>query len=59
MNNTHKIAKDWLGRIKIYKVRKSNIPIWIDKGPIDKKNLILKEKFKVRCLKTQLEFFKV
>ena len=59
MNNTQKIAKDWLGRIKIYKVRKSNIPIWIDKCPIDNKILILDEKFKVRCLKTQLEFFKV
>jgi hypothetical protein len=51
--NVKEIFKDWLTKIKIYKIRKYDTIFSNDKG------LFSKEKFKIRCLRTYLEFLKV
>ena len=52
--NTQKIVKDWLRKIK-----KFNSVFSTDKGFIGKENSIREEKFKIECLRIQLEIFKV
>jgi hypothetical protein len=47
-----------LGRFKIDMVEKIDNSILTDKGPIYKKNSFWKEKFKIRCLRNQLEFYR-
>ena len=42
MKSVQKIVKDWLGRIKIYKVEKTNYLILTDEGLDDKRKLNFK-----------------
>jgi hypothetical protein len=39
------------------KIKKFNNVFLIDEGPIDKENSTSGEKFKIRCLRAQLNFF--
>jgi hypothetical protein len=38
--NTKELIKNWLRKIKIYKIRKFNSVFSTDKGPIEKENSI-------------------
>ena len=54
--NAKKIDEDWFKKIKIYKIEKFDNVFLIDEDPIDKENSIWGGKFKIECLRTQLEF---
>jgi len=69
MKNTHKFTKDWLERIKLYKVRKTinklykvgkiDNPILTNEDPNYKRKFNLGRKFRIGCLLIQLEFVRV
>ena len=56
---TKEIIENWLRKIKIYKIGKFDSVVSTGKGPFGKENPIWGGKFKIECLRTQLEFFKV
>jgi hypothetical protein len=49
-NIVYKFVKDWLGRIKISKVKTLTVQFLLMKALINKKISIWKEKFKIECL---------
>jgi uncharacterized membrane protein YgaE (UPF0421/DUF939 family) len=59
MKNTHKFTKDWLERIKLYKVGKIDNPILTNEDSNYKRKFNLGRKFRIGCLLIQLEFVRV
>ena len=55
--NNQEITKNWLRKIKIYKIRKFDSVFSTDKSLIGEENSIWGGKSKIRYLRTQLEFF--
>jgi len=50
MKNTHKFTKDWLERIKLYKVRKIDNQILTNEDPNYKRKFNLGKKIRIGCL---------
>jgi len=59
MKNTYKFTKDWLERIKLYKVGKIDNSILTNEDPNYKRKFNLKRKFRIGCLWIQSEFVRV
>jgi len=57
MKNTYKFTKDWLERIKLYKVGKIDNSILTNENY--KRKFNLKRKFRIGCLWIQSEFVRV
>jgi len=57
MKNVQTIGKDWLERIKIYKVRKIDSPVLINRDPDDKRKLNLGRKIQNWMIKNSIGVF--